>query len=222
MGSFQNFYNALQKTIHPVLPDRYLDQFVPTPGVSASVGDVFGTPEVGLATGPLFTSSPTPFTSAPLGATVMYEDLMPLSTGPEFNIAGLIGQGLGIVQNLTAPSQQSSLEKALETLTGPILTQLGAGQINTGLTRAQGPGRCNVNKRRLKIQMGADGQPHVVAVCPPRRMNPLNPRALGRAARRLGSFQRIASHIEKTIQKACRTKTRRSSRGPSCAPSRCR
>lgn len=80
----------------------------------------------------------------------------------------------------------------------------------------------NSRRRKIKIVRTADGQLHPVPYCTPRRMNPLNARALGRAARRLGSFHRIAQGIEKMVQKACKTGTRgrRVSRAPYCGPKR--
>lgn len=51
-----------------------------------------------------------------------------------------------------------------------------------------------------------------VSTCKPRRMNPLNPKALARAGRRVGSFMAIAEHMGKMLQKACRTKARKVSR----------
>jgi len=116
--------------------------------------------------------------------------------------------------------------------------QAGPAQITAGLTAH--PNRpCKMNRRMKvaldsngtprivpahpKVVIGADGKPTVVFACPPRRMNPLNPRALGRAARRLAGFHRISSHIEKIVQHACRPK-RRSARMPSfgrsCGPRR--
>lgn len=96
-------------------------------------------------------------------------------------------------------------------------------QIQAGLTRIQG--KCAPARRRFKIVMDAEGNPHAVSICPPRRMNMLNQRALGRAARRLAGFQRIASGIEKIINtQLCRKKRRTTF---ACAPrssarSRCR
>jgi hypothetical protein len=164
------------------------------------------------------------------GGTNMVDPVMSfepsdLLTGPAVSLSSLISSGLGIIQNLTAPQELSPLEQLIP----PILRGQGGLQqrdtIEAGITASasQFPGRCKPARRKLKIVINpATGQPMVVAACPPRRMNPLNPRALGRAARRLGSFQRIASHIEKTIQKACRTKSRRSSSRSYCPPSRCR
>jgi hypothetical protein len=94
-------------------------------------------------------------------------------------------------------------------------------QIQAGITRAV-QGKCSPARRKFKVVTNpSTGQPMVISVCPPRRMNPLNPRALSRAARRLGSFQRIASHIEKVIQKACKTKGRSRSRMPARCGPRC-
>lgn len=106
-----------------------------------------------------------------------------------------------------AVQQTPSLPRVIEDAARVVLPQFFQNdQIITGITRSdQMPGRCNIKRRKLKIIVGTDGQPHVIAACPPRRMNPLNARALSRAARRLGSFQRIAGNIEKLVQRACRT-----------------
>lgn len=92
-------------------------------------------------------------------------------------------------------------------------------------TKPRKDGRVN-SRARVKLQRFPDGSTHVVKYCAPRRMNPLNPRALGRAARRLGSFHRIAATVEKQIQRACKSgigRRRSSGRLPaSCAPRRCR
>lgn len=79
-------------------------------------------------------------------------------------------------------------------------------------------------RRRVRFARRPDGSLQMIQSCAPRRMNPLNVKALGRAARRLGRFQAIASHVEKLISKACKTKSRRRapsmSFGRSCAPRR--
>jgi hypothetical protein len=95
----------------------------------------------------------------------------------------------------------------------------------------------NSKRRKLRLVCGPDGQMHPEVYCTPKRMNPLNPRALSRAARRLGSFQRIAGNIEKMIQRSCKKglgRGRSSSRVPtrymgpprrkraSCGPWACR
>ena len=118
-----------------------------------------------------------------------------------------------------------ALGGAIENLGRAILPQFFQNdQVNTGITvsGSQFPGRCATRRRKLKIVVGADGQPHVIAACPPRRMNPLNARALGRAARRLGMFHNIAQHIEKQVQHACRSGIgrRRLSSPRSCGPKR--
>lgn len=77
---------------------------------------------------------------------------------------------------------------------------------------------------RVKLQRQPDGTFAVVRYCAPKKMNPLNPRALSRAARRIGSFQRIAANIEKIVQKACRTGLGRGRRRSSVPrlPANCR
>lgn len=79
-------------------------------------------------------------------------------------------------------------------------------QVDTGISRAGG---ITCRKPKFKVVVvpvakGGDGAPHVVAYCPPRRMNPLNARALGRAARRLAMFTAIVGRIEKQVQKSFR------------------
>lgn len=76
-------------------------------------------------------------------------------------------------------------------------------------------------RANVRIVRGPDGLPRLEKYCRPKRMNPLNARALGRAARRLGSFHRIAGAIEKQIAKSCNVKSRRrapSSRSYGCRP----
>ena len=82
-------------------------------------------------------------------------------------------------------------------------------------------------RAQVHIVRRPDGTVALEKYCRPRRMNPLNPRALGRAARRLGSFHRIASTVEKQIAKACAPKRRSSRRAPAysrggyCGPKNC-
>jgi hypothetical protein len=85
--------------------------------------------------------------------------------------------------------------------------------------QARATGKVN-SRMRVKLQRLPDGTVQVVRYCAPRRMNPCNPRALGRAARRLSAFQRMSSGIEKIINRQLKRKgpVRRSY--GSCAPKR--
>lgn len=162
-------------------------------------------------------------------------DLEPLSTAfdlyssnPDPNLYSVIQQGLGLAQQLVSARRAQDLP-GLGTNPG-----FGAApQIESGVS-ARFPGGCwvpatglvstrKLARRRVKMQRMPDGSIQVVQYCQKPRMNPLNAKALGRAARRLGSFQRIAAHVEKVITKACKPK-RRSSRAPrmgySCGPKR--
>lgn len=71
--------------------------------------------------------------------------------------------------------------------------------------RARSTGKIN-SRMRVKLQRLPDGSVQVVRYCAPRRMNPCNPRALGRAARRLGMFQKMSSGIEKIINRQLKRK----------------
>lgn len=86
----------------------------------------------------------------------------------------------------------------------PDFTGVQAGGSTTaGITTVVGGawGRCalpsQARRRKAKVVMLPDGTQTIVPYCAPRRMNPLNPRALSRAARRIGSFHRIASGLAK-------------------------
>lgn len=147
----------------------------------------------------------------------------PDMSGPDVNFAGFFTGLTNILSDaFQAPTTPTpSLAQQIEQGAQALLPQFfQADQINTGITaRAAGGLRCSAKKRRWKAVRMADGTIQAVAYCPPRRMNPLNARALGRAARRLGSFHKIASHIEKVVAKACRTGKRRgTTRLPGCSP----
>lgn len=169
-------------------------------------------------------------------------DLEPLSTAfdlyssnPDPNLYSVIQQGLGLAQQLVSARRQIPTE-------GPIVPVFPGGSVqsalaaqygvnvastcwseNTGLTPTQA--RRQLMRRKVKVirDPSSPNGIRIVQYCSKPRMNPLNAKALGRAARRLGSFQRIAAHVEKVITKACKPK-RRSSRAPrmgySCGPKR--
>lgn len=164
----------------------------------------------------------------------------PVLSGPDdgsadglIGILGTIGGGIvsGFSQGL--PGGPNILEGAGEAIGGIIARQLQGG-VQTVDALPLGPAcwlkpRKNgqINRRaRVRLRRLADGSTIVEKYCAPRRMNPLNARALGRAARRLGMFHNIAAHIEKTVQKACRSgigRRRLSSAPRYCGPrKRCR
>lgn len=105
----------------------------------------------------------------------------------------------------------------------------GGSSTTAGALACWKPTKTGKLQKRAQVKIVRNpitGAPELVKYCRPKRMNPLNPRALGRAARRLGSFHRIAATVEKQIQHACRSgigRRRSSPRLPaSCAPRRCR
>lgn len=84
--------------------------------------------------------------------------------------------------------------------------------------RARATGKVN-RRMRVKLQRMPDGSVQVVRYCAPKRMNPCNPRALGRAARRLSMFQKMSSGIEKIINRQLKRKSAgRISRPAYCGP----
>lgn len=130
-----------------------------------------------------------------------------------------IGQTIGEIIE-----QNTGLQTTTPTAPGTVISQAVGG--TAGCWVVSGNDRTNrmrMRRRRLKIAgYDANGQAVYTAVCAPRHMNPLNPRALKRAAVRLGRFQSIATGIEKMIAKACKVKPRRMGPRLSCAPKRCR
>lgn len=137
-------------------------------------------------------------------------------------IQPVIGLASQVISALQMPPTRIPPMTGPSTVPGPFglpipVAQVEQIQAGTSVSASAFRGVCKPSRRRFKIQYDATGTPHVISVCPARRMNPLNPRALSRAARRLGSFQRIAGNIEKMVQKACRSgigRGRRSSRMP--------
>lgn len=108
----------------------------------------------------------------------------------------------------------------------PTFQDVVGGMSTTGGLACWKPTKTGKLGRRAQVRLRRmpDGSITVEKYCRPKRMNPLNPRALGRAARRLGSFQRIAAATEKLIARSCkvRSRSRRPSFGGSCAPRRCK
>jgi hypothetical protein len=130
----------------------------------------------------------------------------------------LVGIASGLVPQITGG----------EGVLPPYLRSQPPAQIETGIT-GRAALRCSTKRRRWKVVQvptspgSSTFEQVAVAYCPPRRMNPLNPRALGRAARRIGRFHQIAQGIEKLVQRACKSGIgRRSSRPrlPGCSPRR--
>lgn len=153
---------------------------------------------------------------------------------------------------VTLPPQQQQLGQQVESIlrdfgvavpfqtTSPILANALPARCATtagmsGLpcvVHQGGPykGQLVKSNRRRKVKLMPDGQGGFTPVicCTPRRMNPLNPRALRRAAVRLGRFQHIAHTIEKMVARAVkprgRSSTRRyvsNTRSSRCLPTRC-
>lgn len=135
-----------------------------------------------------------------------------------FNAIGAVGSILG------APSQ-TALQAPIRIPTSPLPSVQVIGpqvEVETGMPISAAGLACSVKRRRYKIIRTPDGV-QAVAYCLPRRMNPLNPRALARAGRRVASFTRIAQGMQKMLERSCRVGGRkRSTRSYSCAPKRCR
>lgn len=131
-------------------------------------------------------------------------------TAPSFAAqGGLIGEVVkGAAQALGGELLQEAIPQFGVTVT--------PGQACWDRARATG----KVNRRmRVKLQRMPDGSVQVVRYCAPKRMNPCNPRALGRAARRLSMFQKMSSGIEKLINKQLKRRApSRMSYGRSCGP----
>lgn len=196
----------------------------PTPSEPISQPDEKFSEEI-----PLWTS-PVPQEQPPMP----YMNIDPLSTL------------ISTVPMQTGGDWRGFIQGALEGLAGTVPEFFQKDQIEAGITATGCVRRpCKTNRRvkvawdpmtqkpvlvprNPKVVIGADGKPTVVWACPPKRMNPLNPHALRRAAVRLGRFHNIASTIEKMVQKACRTgigrgRARGFARASSCGPrKRCR
>lgn len=105
----------------------------------------------------------------------------------------------------------------------------GAGaQIEAGITErgptglaCWNPTKSGKLSKRAQVRIARDPVTGVLQVqkyCRPKRMNPCNARALGRAARRLHMFQKMSSGIEKLINRQLKTKSRRAPAFRSCGP----
>jgi len=185
---------------------------------------------------------PFPF-EHPIIVDVVGEEDKPVLTGPDNDSGGadgllgaLVGAIPSIVTGFTSQIGPNPLEPAGEAI-GGIIARAIQGTPSFGVQALPEGSACwlrprkngMINRRaRVRLRRQPDGSTVVEKYCAPRRMNPLNARALGRAARRLGMFHNIAAHIEKTVQKACRSGIgrRRLSAprfGGSCGPKkRCR
>lgn len=136
-----------------------------------------------------------------------------------FNAIGAVGSILG------APSATTQLAQLGRPpggggIVGPQV------EVQTGMPISAAGLACTVKRRRYKIVRLPDGSIAAQAYCLPRRMNPLNPRALARAGRRVASFSRIAQGMQKMLERSCRIgmgrKRSTRSRSYSCPPSRCK
>jgi len=201
--------------------------FIPEPIWAGSAGGADSTPTAADA------APPNVPVQLPMEAPV-FEDIFPIQSGPD-TFWGAITQlgtaALGYAFQ-DVPGQISQLPAPVMGPGNPVYQSspisVGVGGAcwseDTNATTAQLKRR--LLRRRVRWVRLPNGQLAMKQTCAPRHMNPLNPRALGRAARRLGSFQRIAAHTEKLIQRACKPKARRSysrpSYGRSCGPKRCR
>lgn len=127
---------------------------------------------------------------------------------PRNNLPGIVGD----IQRMLSPAEiQPILANAL-----PARCATTAGMAGLPCVVHQGgpyKGKLVKSNRRRKVKLVPDGQGSFTPVicCTPRRMNPLNPRALRRAAVRLGRFQHIAHTIEKMVARAVKPRGRRSS-----------
>lgn len=175
--------------------------------IGSLAGDIIRTAAPGiLATTAAVTLGP--IIAAKSGGEKMFEMMATApATAPQGN-TGLLNAIVGLAGTAIkafAP-QQTPAEKAMQKVL-PTVGTFGqnplAAQIQSGIT--QFAGKCKKPRyHAVAIRDGNVIRYEAVPYCPKRRMNPLNPKALGRAARRLGSFQRIAAHVEKTIQKSLR------------------
>ena len=157
----------------------------------------------------------------------MYETDFPIGfTGGEMNMsAAYFGQAGQIIGEIGKAIGGALVQEGVSELVGQI-PQFGVN-VTPGAAcwdRARATGKVN-RRMRVKLQRMPDGSVQVVRYCAPRRMNPCNARALGRAARRLAMFQRMSAGIDKMLARVIK---RKSSSRPyfggrrSCAPKRCR
>lgn len=158
-----------------------------------------------------------------------------LTPSPQANVPGLpsgVEQILREVGVAVPPQPSWSLaQQAIMANALPARCATTAGMAGLPCVVHQGgpyKGKLVKSNRRRKVKLVPDGQGSFTPVicCSPRRMNPLNPRALRRAAVRLGRFQHIASTVEKMIARAVKTRhrSRRSFGAPRssrCLPARC-
>lgn len=107
------------------------------------------------------------------------------------------------LQNLT----QNIPNIAVQALNARCATTAGMSSLPC-VVHQKGPyaGKLVKTGRRRKLKLVPDGSGSLTPVicCTPRRMNPLNARALSRAARRLAMFTHIVGRVEKQVQKSFR------------------
>lgn len=146
---------------------------------------------------------------ANVGSAVASSLLSP-ATQPQITIPGVpvgqMGCDLSSIQgilNCLTPFQQATVPQLnTKALTANCATTAGMSGLPC-VVHQSGPykGKLVQHSRRRRIKLVPDGQGSLTPVicCTKPRMNPLNPRALSRAARRLASFQHIARGIDAMI-----------------------
>lgn len=148
---------------------------------------------------------------------------VPVLTQPDsngFDIGALItGAITGFSSAFTAKSATQGLGGQIGDLAGQeFLKWLTRQQGEAVSTKIMGGTACwqpksgKPNRRaRVRVVRLADGTVGTELYCAKPRMNPLNPQALSRAARRLGRFQSIARGIDQMISRQICRKSRRAS-----------
>lgn len=163
--------------------------------------------------------------------------------GGDVNFAGWFGDMGSPVSGAIIPSWTGELIEDFAQVATPMppIIERGVEAIGNAVQQLFGPQeeiqsgvsarpRCWTNpryakSRRMKVVRIPDPSAaggfrlEARAYCAPRKMNYCNPRALGRAARRLGGFQKMSGAIEKVIARAIKSKSR-GRRSYSCAPKR--
>lgn len=180
-----------------------------------------------LSTKPFFGGAPVilPSGEVPFAAGFMQN----FAAGPIIQgAAGAIGRAIG--EGIAGGVAGQVTEEILQYPTAQVTAIAPGGQgqlcwVTSDVERTQ---RARMKRRRIKIiARDANGNPVFGGACAPRRMNPLNPRALGRAGRRVAAFCRVATGMQKMLQSVvkgnCKPKRRSFSLGPGCGPKkRCR
>jgi hypothetical protein len=148
--------------------------------------------------------------------------LGPILASPMTGLMSQVGVGIDIPRTLEESLPGQIIGAASRALQSAAGIEAGITATAPGGLACWNPRNGKLSRRaQVRLRRMPDGSLQVEKYCRAKRMNPLNPRALSRAARRLGSFQRIASAIEKTISRACKTKSRRPRMSYSgCSPKR--